>query len=1579
MGWVTPIVAVGQVEYRVAESAGCGMGAGHSHAGPGAEQGAGHDIGIEAGGADPMTPTADAQVDYRLRALPMYWIGDGLTEVGMTPGASFAGEADRQRARALMEGTDPRTGEILVKPKMAIDPRGKIAAAPLVSALTALAEQEGAGTAAGLFADKWHRDRVGRAERGVAREGQAAHKIGFRDAEKLAGAAGVDLSALYDAKTLAGAEKYADAHIRVGVRGFDVVADLPKSASALWALAGEPLAARLEQLHRTAIEEGFTGLQRWTSYTMSGHHGDGQSAEAVESSGFLGWVMPHQVARPVPDATPDPHLHAHVVIANMAKGEDGKWRTVAAGGRDLHRHAVAFDNIVKARFRALTHEQLGVTWEQDPNTGAWEITGIPPELRAQLSKRAQQVTEELADLGLGENATRGQAKTVSAQTREASAGPVDADLRASWLTQAAAVGVDVDALLAQVAPGPAAGPTVTPTVDMDALAETVFDADRGVTAHRKAFRRTDLLAAVAAALPGVQSVEQVEELTDNLLSGGITEQLPTNGPDHLANSDRHTTRDILRAEKTIVGSVRRRVAEQAAVIPTAAAEAAIEVVELSKGYALSEEQREASLRLMTRGYGIDQVSGAAGTGKTTMLSAVRSGWEAAGLVVAGASTAAVAAQKLQAESGIRSATVASWVWRVENGRGLRGVDVLVIDEAAMCDDRQVARLVAAAEDTGTKVVLLGDEAQLRSPGAGGSFSAVDELIEAARLIENRRQQDPADVAALNQLRDGAYAPALRSWAERDHVHAVDDPATAVSEILTTWDQARAAYTDPHAQIEGLLVLAGTNKDVDALNAGARALRESAGELGETRTYLTSGGRSLDVSVGDIIITRVTERRGDEPDLLNGWRGVVTNVDADGIDVQISPGADPVRFDTEYMAAGGIRHGYAMTIHLSQGQTADRALILGTGLDAHALYPALSRARDVSDLWLVLSALENVTDQLARGPAGSDAERLDRAIAGYVAQLEATVDDIMVSPELDEHFLDPIEFPEPDPADASAGPEPAASLPLPEFPAPWNRRHGMRTDEQLANAHDRLTAEIETLTGAAETARAAADAAESGAGPAITALTEHRARTQDQATAISQAQDARDAHQDARDALADLIEQQRDAERDAAEASRRRDRQAAGDRAEALADPIAQARQSQIAAAVAADAAQTSAENIAGPRDGWPDIIAEHRRLAGNWSAEADRAAQADRAHAAAMREAVETATAAADKAREQLAPVDAERAVRDRMSSGYRAIEDNMRGLPGVDRATADTLRAALFEADRLPQGYTPWHLRPAGHLPDEALPARQDALRTEAETQEEAAKTRAERAAAIRTAAAGGDGRHARQLRQEGRRLRDGIRLERESEPWRDDMEDALKRAADAREELAEVRALQARGRTGAWRAGTTPGTLNDRADQLRHEIRTSDEAAAVSAEALRTLYGGEFGERGSALAAWEQYDAAYPRRRDAAIERDKTEAEPHAVRHGLRATRHHRAAVAAREALDQVAAERTLREYLPVGVAALEDVTRDQAAQQRRAAEQATASPEAARRAAGRNVEQAHIYDRPPGHTPYRGPDRGGPGLGR
>ncbi|WP_431903781.1 relaxase domain-containing protein [Nonomuraea sp. bgisy101] len=74
---------------------------------------------------------------------------------------------------------------------------------------------------------------------------------------------------------------------------------------------------------------------------------------------------------------PDPHLHAHVTIADMVKGKDGKWSAIGAGGRDIHRHAQAADALLKARLRRVLAQRYGIAWKRDERTGAWEIAAIP--------------------------------------------------------------------------------------------------------------------------------------------------------------------------------------------------------------------------------------------------------------------------------------------------------------------------------------------------------------------------------------------------------------------------------------------------------------------------------------------------------------------------------------------------------------------------------------------------------------------------------------------------------------------------------------------------------------------------------------------------------------------------------------------------------------------------------------------------------------------------------------------------------------------------------------------------------------------------------------------------------------------------------------------------------------------------------------------------------------------------------------------------------------------------------------------------------------------------------------------------
>ena len=125
----------------------------------------------------------------------------------------------------------------------------------------------------------------------------------------------------------------------------------------------------------------------------------------------------------------------------------------------------------------------------------------------------------------------------------------------------------------------------------------------------------------------------------------------------------------------------------------------------SRGLVLSREQRSA-LAHVTEGRDLGIVVGYAGAGKSAMLGVAREAWESSGYRVRGIALSGIAAENLEAGSGIASRTIASLEHQWAQGRELlTAQDVLVIDEAGMIGSRQLERVISEAERRGAKVVF----------------------------------------------------------------------------------------------------------------------------------------------------------------------------------------------------------------------------------------------------------------------------------------------------------------------------------------------------------------------------------------------------------------------------------------------------------------------------------------------------------------------------------------------------------------------------------------------------------------------------------------------------------------------------------------------------------------------------------------------------------------------------------------------------------------------------------------------------------------------------------------------------------
>jgi len=431
--------------------------------------------------------------------------------------------------------------------------------------------------------------------------------------------------------------------------------------------------------------------------------------------------------------------------------------------------------------------------------------------------------------------------------------------------------------------------------------------------------------------------------------------------------ERFSTRGMLEAEQrmeqagTALGERGgHRVLRAAALLAARAAE--------RDGLALGREQAAALLHV-TGGADLALVVGFAGTGKSAMLGVARAAWEAEGYRVRGATLSGIAAEGLEAGSGIASRTLASLEFGWREGRDeLTARDVLVVDEAGMIGSRQMERVLSAAAVAGAKVMLVGDPEQLQAIEAGAAFRALSERHGAVAITAVRRQREAWQRDATRELATGRTAEALGRYAGAGMVQAAGTRTAAKAALVAGWDAMRQERPEASQ-----VILAYTRDDVRDLNELARERMRLAGVLrGADQVVQTERGERAFAAGDQIMFGRNERGLGGQHDraqgvaVKNGTLGTVLAVEAGGERLTVrldgaggaagGPGAGSGAGQKGKGAApvvtfyvrdyGHLDHGYAATVHKAQGVTVDRAHVLATPhMDRHAAYVGLTRHRD----------------------------------------------------------------------------------------------------------------------------------------------------------------------------------------------------------------------------------------------------------------------------------------------------------------------------------------------------------------------------------------------------------------------------------------------------------------------------------------------------------------------------------------------------------------------------------------------------------------------------------------------------------
>ncbi|MDQ3643861.1 MAG: AAA family ATPase, partial [Actinomycetota bacterium] len=578
------------------------------------------------------------------------------------------------------------------------------------------------------------------------------------------------------------------------------------------------------------------------------------------------------------------------------------------------------------------------------------IAGIPDEVIEVHSKRAAEIEGEMDRLGY----TSWRAKGIVARNTRADKHhePV-VDLMARWRSEIESVGWSIESLQRAVSEHRRRHLRPERAQERDVVTKAL--APDGALAARKVFARRHVVVAVAPELFGADPAD-LTRMVDRVLAD--PEALPlvaTAG----AWGRVWATATTVATEQAIAAAVERQVIRtDAPEVDDLAARMAMAEREAAMGKHLTVGQRSAVVAITTSGRGAELVVGVAGAGKTTALAAVYDAFESEGFEVIGTSTSGQAARTLRNAAGIEeSRTLASLTWRLDHGHlQLTDRHVVILDEAAMTDDAALLRLLQAAGDGGAKVVMVGDHHQLGAVGPGGGFEALVSRYGAAVHIlnENVRQRDVATRAALEQLRAGDVAKAVAHYARSRCIRAAPDRAAALEATVAGWAAAVA-------EGRNTAMYAWRRANVAELNRRAREAWRVMGRLG-TEELTAPGGTAY--AVGDRVVTLAPAAAGT---VVTSETGTVTALGADqqSLSVRMDDGNAVCVLRGEEIGADQLAHGYAVTVHRSQGATVERAHTLEDGGGRELAYVKMSRATDRSTVYVVADSVEQAAEDLRR--------------------------------------------------------------------------------------------------------------------------------------------------------------------------------------------------------------------------------------------------------------------------------------------------------------------------------------------------------------------------------------------------------------------------------------------------------------------------------------------------------------------------------------------------------------------------------------------------------------------------------------
>jgi hypothetical protein len=859
------------------------------------------------------------------------------------------------------------------------------------------------------------------------------------------------------------------------IAAVDLTFSAGREVSIAWALAPtEAERAIIHTAHRDAVAATMKVIAADLGHARKGKGGKGGTEPA-----HMGWfTFDHFAARPVVDiarvddqgvpftsrhevgSVGDMSVHSHVLVPSVLLTDSG--RVVALdldqlGGRVLYYGAVYQANLSSAL------QAAGADASLDMDTGAATFRSVPKPVTKGFSKRTEDGTDSArafaASKGLDWDTMTGEQRaglvhsSTQARRRSKSQSTSAPENRAAdfgaWQAQARGMGYRHETVLGHQAP----------RLSEDERREAAFKvflilAERELqnSAVLDAMKVRELAARSLVATGTENAVADVDWITRTARERGVRQDGQTTAlvwgemPAVRGKARMGVTTELHESrERETVRLIRQAAADRSGALGRGAVTRALERREAMPvedgGLRFTgihgEAQRDATYALGCEGR-VAAFFGAAGAGKSSILSVLNDAWERDGRTVYGASLGWHQTDSL-AEAGIRAdrrAAFDPFLAMAHDGQiTLNRRSVLVIEEAGRIGSQQLHDVMKLQAQTGASVVFIAGPGQLQAIQAGDAIDALRRGLGTVPEINTTlRQRDDTEKETTAMFRGGRAAEAIRRKAENGTVELVPGDRQAVlARVAALWRDRVEAGAEVTAS-------APTNADARDVALAIREQRRSMGQVGEDLVQIDATSRrkhnpatgddyTMPLAIGDRV--RLYERAA--ASFVGGGHGNIGNngsvlevraIGAEGLILRNAKGTEGLlKWETlRDQGTGRIRLGWgdALTIDAALGSTVGRHILAAPSgsksVDGYKGYTAGSRHRDETlfvfseaaerrevtqrrprgdyrpitpaDLW------ENVSRNLARQPERATAlaflERAENVRRGTVRNFQATV-------------------------------------------------------------------------------------------------------------------------------------------------------------------------------------------------------------------------------------------------------------------------------------------------------------------------------------------------------------------------------------------------------------------------------------------------------------------------------------------------------------------------------------------------------------------------------------------------------------